>query len=131
MVVVAALIRGECYRILGHMFTFEIVIQEQHQLVSKGPYSVVRHPGYAAFLLLESGTIMTHLGHVNPLFGITTLTMTLVHWYNIIFVLTSLFGFYFLTKRAYLEEELLKEEFGDEWVAYAKKVPWKFVPFVW
>ncbi|KAF8891930.1 hypothetical protein CPB84DRAFT_1631368, partial [Gymnopilus junonius] len=127
-VVVAALIRRECYHVLRHMFTFQIVIQQEHRLVSTGPYSVVRHPGYSAFLLLNSGIIMTHIRNVKPPFQVITLTMTLTHFYNVLFIITSLLGFYSLTKRADLEEELLQQEFGDEWVAYKNEVQWKFVP---
>ncbi len=60
LVILAALIRRECYRTLGHMFTFKVVLQRDHRLVTTGPYSVVRHPGYAAFITLVCGVIMAH-----------------------------------------------------------------------
>ncbi|KAF8877094.1 hypothetical protein BD779DRAFT_1694641 [Infundibulicybe gibba] len=41
---VGTLIRISAYRYLGTMFTFEL--GRSQRLVTSGPYSVVRHPGY-------------------------------------------------------------------------------------
>src|SRR6266511_1437639 len=38
-------IRWSCYRALGRLFTFEMSIRDEHELVTQGPYAWVRHPG--------------------------------------------------------------------------------------
>jgi isoprenylcysteine carboxyl methyltransferase (ICMT) family protein YpbQ len=50
-----ALLRYWCYRLLGDAFTFDINIRKGHRLVSTGPYSIVRHPGYISGTLNYCG----------------------------------------------------------------------------
>jgi len=52
------LLRFQCYRTLGRYFTFEVSIRKGHQLVTTGPYSIVRHPSYSAMLLMTIGMIL-------------------------------------------------------------------------
>ena len=40
---------------LGTEFRIKAVVTHTHRLITTGPYSVVRHPIYAAFLLLAAG----------------------------------------------------------------------------
>lgn len=57
-------IRWKCYHALGHMFTFEMCIRKDHQLVTTGPYSVVRHPGYVGVIFMVVGLLFWHAGEV-------------------------------------------------------------------
>lgn len=43
-----ALIRLACYRDLGQHLTYQLCKQKDHKLIATGPYSLVRHPRYAA-----------------------------------------------------------------------------------
>lgn len=129
IVTVAALIRRQCYHSLGHMFTFDLSIKKDHRLVQTGPYAIVRHPAYAAFALLNCGVMMTHFGAVSgilyvlpPWFGLN---------YNRFIFWASAWGLYTFTSRASLEDQVLREEFGEEWVAWASKVRCKFIPGIW
>jgi len=70
MVTVGGLIRLECYRRLGRMFTFEMSIRKEHILVTSGPYGVVRHPGYTGALLAIGGMLLLHASEVS--FVLTT-----------------------------------------------------------
>ena len=58
MVTVGGVIRLECCRRLGRMFTFEMSIRKDCVLVTSGPYGVVRHPGYTGILLVISGMLL-------------------------------------------------------------------------
>lgn len=51
-----AILRLWCFQALGHLFTFEVTIHPTHSLVTKGPYSFVRHPSYTGvwFTLIGS-----------------------------------------------------------------------------
>jgi protein-S-isoprenylcysteine O-methyltransferase len=42
--------------ILGRFYTSTLRLSEGQQLVEKGPYRMVRHPGYAGILLLLAGS---------------------------------------------------------------------------
>ncbi|KAG6868919.1 hypothetical protein C0993_007693 [Termitomyces sp. T159_Od127] len=55
-------IRYHCYRELGQLFTFELSLRADHKLVTTGPYSVVRHPGYLGVVLCVSGVVIWHVG---------------------------------------------------------------------
>ncbi|KAF8164862.1 hypothetical protein B0H34DRAFT_686959, partial [Crassisporium funariophilum] len=58
--ILGALIRRSCYRTLGRMFTFELSVRKNHQLVTSGPYSVVRHPSYTGGVMALLGALMCH-----------------------------------------------------------------------
>ena len=40
--IAGALLRTWCFRTLGKMFTFQVKVQDKHELVTSGPYSYVR-----------------------------------------------------------------------------------------
>src|SRR5262245_52084901 len=42
-------------RTLGRFFRTVVVIQDHHQLISDGPYRLIRHPSYAGTLLTLAG----------------------------------------------------------------------------
>jgi protein-S-isoprenylcysteine O-methyltransferase Ste14 len=81
-----------------------------HRVVTDGPYAVVRHPMYA-------GTILFFLG----------MPLLLGSWYGLVFapVLTAL-----LAVRAVMEERLLTRAL-EGYPAYAARVRYRLVPFVW
>ena len=60
MASLGGLIRYKCYRALGTMFTFEMSIRKDHMLVTSGPYSIVRHPGYTGIFLVIIGIFLVH-----------------------------------------------------------------------
>ena len=60
MASLGGLIRYKCYRALGTMFTFEMSIRKDHMLVTSGPYSIVRHPGYTGIFLVVIGIFLVH-----------------------------------------------------------------------
>lgn len=84
---------------LGRFFTVNVAIAEDHQLVTTGPYRYVRHPSY-------TGTLLIFLG-----FGLCTVN---------IFALVAVFlpiSAAFLW-RMHVEEQALKEAFGDRYRSY-------------
>lgn len=85
---------------------FGVQLFEGHQLVTRGPYAIVRHPMY-------SGLILAAFGSVWLFFTWTTLI------YAIFAPLILL--------RAHREELALAAEFGDTWQAYCTRTP-AFVP---
>ncbi|KAF9488021.1 hypothetical protein BDN71DRAFT_1478166 [Pleurotus eryngii] len=43
---------------LGRFFDFQVRIQADHKLITKGPYSYVRHLSYTGFYLMYIGVVM-------------------------------------------------------------------------
>jgi protein-S-isoprenylcysteine O-methyltransferase Ste14 len=85
---------------LGRFFTVNVAIADDHELITTGPYRYVRHPSY-------TGTLLIFLG-----FGLCTLN---------IFSLAAVFmpiAAAFLW-RMHVEEDALKEAFGDRYLSYA------------
>ena len=79
-------------------------------LITSGAYSKVRHPGYSGLVLIYFGFALG--------FGVV--------WVLIPAVIFTIFTFLTATK----EEAHLKERFGEDYEAYARRVPWRFVPKV-
>lgn len=128
----AALIRRACYRELGGFFTFSVSIQDQHTLIRSGPYSIVRHPGYSACIVLTVGIIMLHTTNLPTLYRFSAPFMwRLEGWYNLLFISLMSYGLRALLKRAKVEDELLRKYCGQEWVDYSREVPYQFIPLVW
>ncbi|MBS1747388.1 MAG: isoprenylcysteine carboxylmethyltransferase family protein [Bacteroidetes bacterium] len=97
-------------RQLGNLFTPTVQIQESHNLITSGPYSLVRHPSYlGAFLCIISGPIL-----LNSLLGFITaiIAMGTAYYFRIV-----------------MEEKKLLLHFGDEYIQY-KKMTKAFIPFI-
>lgn len=82
------------------------------ELVQSGPYAVVRHPIYTAYLILFSSTLLT-LGSYDSC--VVFLTVALV----------------FYSRRMASEDVILAETFGDSFERYREQVPWLLVPFLY
>ncbi|KIJ14782.1 hypothetical protein PAXINDRAFT_78587, partial [Paxillus involutus ATCC 200175] len=131
LIISAGILRKICYRTLGRFFTFELSIQREHRLITKGPYSFVRHPSYTGTLLL---TIGLFLMHGNPDSWLRTsgvlefipLRILLLGWGGVAFVLTvGLFA------RAAQEDRLMRDRFGEEWDRWASGVRYCIVPGIY
>ncbi|MEI8365810.1 MAG: isoprenylcysteine carboxylmethyltransferase family protein [Parachlamydiaceae bacterium] len=95
---------------LGKFFTMEVVIFPNHHLIDKGPYQWLQHPSY-------SGVFITAIG-----LGLAT------GYVMVLIAFLIILGFS-LGYRIYVEEKALKERFGSEWVAYAKRT-WRILPWI-
>jgi protein-S-isoprenylcysteine O-methyltransferase Ste14 len=95
-------------RTLGKEWSLEARVIEGHRLVDQGPYAWVRHPIYTALLgmLLATGLVAGHPTALAAGAAIYCLGTVL---------------------RARTEEALLREQFGDVYDAYARRVP-AFLP---
>ena len=87
-----------------------IEVQEGQQVVSTGLYGIVRHPMYAATLLLF-------------------MSMPLVLASGVSFVVFLAYPA-IIAKRIRGEEELLERELAG-YSAYKKKVRYRMIPFIW
>ncbi|MCK4279783.1 MAG: isoprenylcysteine carboxylmethyltransferase family protein [Candidatus Thorarchaeota archaeon] len=77
-------------------------ILEDHKLIRKGPFGVVRHPLYVSYFLITVGLAgVLHIGWI------------------LIPSLCIAFGIYSTAKA---EEEVLIEQFGEEYIRYQQEV---------
>lgn len=80
-----------------------------HQLVTTGPYAIVRHPMYVGLAFAAWGALLIYFT-----------------WTTVYFAcFAPLLAF-----RAYREEQALSAEFGEQWHEYCKRVR-AFIPRLW
>ncbi len=97
-------------RVLGAMWTAENAIQAEHRIVESGPYGVVRHPIYAAAILLYLG-----LAFAFPLWWMVTPVLLMVAAYIV---------------KTRLEDDFLAENLAG-YVAYRQRVHCRLIPGLW
>jgi protein-S-isoprenylcysteine O-methyltransferase Ste14 len=87
-----------------------IKVEEDQQVISTGPYAIVRHPMYAWGLVLMVG-----------------LPLALGSWWGL---LASLLGMPALVWRMFDEEKVLSQRLAG-YVEYTNRVKYRLVPHVW
>ena len=83
---------------LDRQFSPQLQLRQEHQLITSGPYSRVRHPLYTAL----------------DAYGLS-LAFVSANWFFVLFFILSLLG---LTLRVPKEERMLLEQFGDQYRTY-------------
>jgi protein-S-isoprenylcysteine O-methyltransferase Ste14 len=96
---------------LGKMFTVDVSISSTHNLKTNGLYNIVRHPSYLGLLLIIAGIAVTMGSLLSCLVVIIPV-------------------FFALNYRIIVEEKVLIDEFGNEYINYCKRVsrliPWLY-----
>lgn len=121
-------IRMLCYRYLGRYFTFELAIREDHKLIITGPYSIVRHPAYSGSIMALTGVALIELGPGSWLadMGIWTTVggmAAALTWLGVLVIMSS--G---VIVRTAAEDRVLRQEFGEQWDAWAKNTQYRLCP---
>lgn len=94
---------------LGRNWSGTITLKEEHELIIRGPYGLVRHPIYTGLLAMFLGTALLD-GHLAALLG------------------TALVFLGFLIKLSN-EEAVMLKQFGEQYIAYQNRVR-RIIPFV-
>lgn len=115
---------------LGRFFDFQVRIQEDHKLVTGGPYSYVRHPSYTGLFLMYIGVVMEVFspGHWLRDYGLQSVIGRGV---CCLWGLQTLVLFAGLWKRLDLEDAILRREFGKDWEDWARRVPSRLIPGIY
>ncbi len=101
-IVCGLLLRWIAILTLRKFFTVQVTIKEDHKLVKTGIFKFIRHPSYL-------GSLLSFLG----------LGIALVNWLSIVIIFVPvLFAF---LNRISVEEKVLIESFGDEYIHYIKE----------
>jgi len=89
-------------RQLGANWSQAVTIKEDHDLITRGPYALVRHPIYSGLLLALVGSAVAR-GEWRGLLAVVLVFLVLWH-------------------KLRLEEKWLRAHFGDSYDAYARRV---------
>jgi protein-S-isoprenylcysteine O-methyltransferase len=96
---------------LGRFFTVDVTIEEDHELIERGPFRIVRHPSYTGVLLAFVG-----------------LALSLRNWAALLVILVPI-GTAFI-HRMNVEEDALSRPLGPRYAEYMKRTK-RLVPFIY
>jgi len=108
--VFAILLSWTSIRALGRHWRIDAGLHTDHELVTSGPYSVVRHPIYTSMLCMLCAT------------GFVIAPMPILLLALIVFVIG-------IEIRVRIEDALLSQRFGEQFRRYQQRVP-AYVPFL-
>ena len=95
--------------VLGRNWSGTVTLKENHELIVRGPYRLVRHPIYTGLLAMLMATAIQQ-GHLAGLLGVALVFVS------------------FWIKLSY-EEELMLHQFPQQYPAYRQRVK-RIIPFV-
>jgi protein-S-isoprenylcysteine O-methyltransferase len=95
--------------LLGGNWSSSVTVKQDHQLIRRGPYTIVRHPIYSGFLLGMLGTALA-LGQWR---GIAGLALAGIGW----------------RMKSRVEEAFMVGQFGAAYIEYQRQVK-ALIPFV-
>jgi protein-S-isoprenylcysteine O-methyltransferase len=104
-------LRNWSVRTLGRFFRTTVVVQDDHQLITTGPYRYLRNPSYTGAMLMFVGIGLAQ-GDAFSLLAI---------------VAGGLLGY---GVRIHAEDAALRSRFGETYEAYRKR-SWALIPPVW
>jgi protein-S-isoprenylcysteine O-methyltransferase Ste14 len=94
---------------LGRNWSGTVTIKENHELIQRGPYQVVRHPIYTGFLLGMLGTAFV-FGAARCFIGV--LIIGLAFWL-----------------KSQIEEQFMVQQFGEQYLHYRQHVR-ALIPYI-
>ncbi|KAF8893038.1 hypothetical protein BD779DRAFT_1670036 [Infundibulicybe gibba] len=124
------LLRFYCFRTMGQFFTFDRKIREDHQLITSGPYGIVRHPSYSGFLFQFPGILLWYMSQGSFLKESGFLDTQLGKGIVVAWVILRLATNALLLRGMPLEDAALRKKFGKQWDAWAQQVPYWIIPGV-
>jgi protein-S-isoprenylcysteine O-methyltransferase len=111
LLLLGLVIRGWAMTVLGRFYTRTLRTVDEQQVIERGPYRIVRHPGY-------SGSLLVWVGY----------SLGLGNWIAAIFTLAVLGCVY--VWRINAEETLLLASFGEHYANYQRHTK-RLVPFLY
>lgn len=121
-------LRWMCFQRLGSFYTFELSVKSNHKLITQGPYSIVRHPGYSGAMLASCGVIMLQVGRGSWLLECgarnSWLWPSLEAFHLIVTVVfaVGLFG------RCKAEDAVMEAHFKGDWVQWSQRTRYRMFP---
>jgi protein-S-isoprenylcysteine O-methyltransferase Ste14 len=94
---------------LGRNWSGMVTFKGGHELITRGPYAIVRHPIYTGLLAMFIGTVIV-LGHIAGIIAMPLVFVSL--WIKLRY-----------------EEKLMLEKFPEQYAAYQRRAK-RLIPFV-
>lgn len=94
---------------IGRNWSGTITLKSEHELITRGPYAIVRHPIYTGLLLTLLGTALV----VGEWRGLAAVALAFIGW----------------RWKSLVEERVMVEQFGPAYVDYRHRVK-ALIPFV-
>ncbi len=111
LIIGGLIIRIKSILTLKQHFTYTVTKIENHELIEKGLYKNIRHPGY--------------LGQILIFFGVAT---SLSNWLSIVFMIIPVILGYI--NRIKVEERFMVEQMGHKYLDYQKRTK-KLIPMIY
>jgi protein-S-isoprenylcysteine O-methyltransferase Ste14 len=109
--VLGVAVRVAAFRSLGSSYSRTLRINEGQQLVMRGVYRRIRHPGYLSALLIWGGAVVASGSAIATIVVSAALVFTYSH-------------------RISAEEKMLTASFGRRYQEY-RKVSWRLLPYIY
>ncbi|KAI0670381.1 ICMT-domain-containing protein [Trametes maxima] len=131
LAIAGGLLRLWCHRTLGKYFTWQVSVQDDHKLITTGPYSFVRHPSYFGALMMLVGKTLSLLGPgsypaesgiMGTWWGKGVVGGMLGYWAWVVLA---------LLRRASKEDDVLSRRFGEQWRVWSRKTKYRAIPFIY
>lgn len=97
------------FKTLGNNYSQDIMIKKNHELITKGPFKVIRHPQYLCQILLDLGAATATLSYIVGFLVLIEIPIYLM--------------------RASVEDKLLAKYFPEKFSDYRKKSGF-MIPFI-
>ncbi|WP_392533911.1 methyltransferase family protein [Nostoc sp. C117] len=110
LVCAAIVVSQVAIKTLGKFFD-RLTIKSDHQLVTDGIYSLIRHPIYTSYILLFLGFCIM----LQSLWGLGLLLTVCVVWFG---------------NRIAIEEQMLEQRFGEEYQSYCQQTK-RLFPYIY
>jgi len=94
---------------LGRNWSGTVTVKQDHELITTGPYRIVRHPIYTGLLLAFIGSAFAR-GDLGSVVAVVLVFLA-------------------FRRKLGMEERWMREQFGEAYVAYSQRVP-ALVPFL-
>lgn len=110
LIILSIIINQMAVRTLGKFFD-RLTIKPEHQLITTGIYSWVQHPIYLSYILLFVGFCILLQSSIS----LILLALVCIIWFG---------------NRIMIEEEMLVQEFGEDYKTYQQKTK-RIFPFIY
>lgn len=111
IIIAASLLRRHCFRMLGGDFRGAVTVREDQPVIERGAYRYLRHPSYAAALLLHTG-----------------FALAFTNWGTLAVIVLGAPPLFIYRIR--VEEHALMTRLGEPYVQYMSRTK-RLVPGVW
>ena len=106
-------------------------LKKDHKLVTSGPYSIVRHPGYTAASVHFAAALYTQIGPGSWFYEggySASISAKIFLFFWVFYMLGTTIVFVMRTAD---EDKLLRKQFPEEWERWARRTPYRLIPYIY